>query len=199
MGRAAWAPRTVGEDCACARSGGRTEAGGAEPEQRWWAGTEARPIVPPPPNHPLCRGACAALGASRGRGGPRGPQRRRHGPRWVSVLGPRGLRPETGDQGSAERPGLRETSGSGGLGRPGVSSRPGVRRPGSRPGPAAPRPACCPLRAPFHVKGQADVKLDFLKGDRVGARALENARLGRRPRGIPATPTVSFIEWLLSS
>lgn len=62
MGRAAWAPRTVGEDCACARSGGRTEAGGAEPEQRWWAGTEARPIVPPPPNHPLCRGACAALG-----------------------------------------------------------------------------------------------------------------------------------------
>lgn len=53
-----------------------------------------------------------------------------------------------------------------------MSSGPGVGRPGSSPGPAAPKPASCPLGAPFHVKGQADVKLDFLKVDRVRARAF---------------------------
>lgn len=43
----------------------------ADPLSRW-AGTEAQPIVPPLPRPRLLyRGACAALTALRGRGGPR--------------------------------------------------------------------------------------------------------------------------------
>ena len=87
----------------------------------------------------------------------------------MPVLGPPGPRPETGDEGGAERVrakgDLRAGEGFGGRGYP---WRPGVGRPGSNPGPAAPWPASCSLRTPFHVKGEADVKLDFPEGGQAG-------------------------------
>lgn len=59
----------VGEDCACARSGGRTAAGGAESELRWWAGLR-RGHCPAPPTT-LCAVAPAPHSGRRGGGAAR--------------------------------------------------------------------------------------------------------------------------------
>lgn len=56
-----------------------------------------------------------------------------------------------------------------------MSSAAGVGRPGAAAAPPPLHPRLAPRGAPFHVKGQADVRLDFLRVDRARARALENA------------------------
>lgn len=123
-------------------------AGRREPGLRPWAGLRRGPWSRPP-GRPLCRGSGAALAALR--------PRRRHGLRWVSRLPfpePAWATSRRGDQGGAERPGLRETPGCGGR---------GMLESWGFLGDPAPAPAA-PLWGPwgpFHVQRQTAVKGRF--------------------------------------
>lgn len=159
----------------------RTYAGvRAKPELRLRAGAEAPPIFPPPRDRPLCRDACTALAAWRGRGDPRRSQRRRHGSRWVfGSSGPAWAALSNRRPGSAERARAEGDLRAGeGVGRAGVSWRPEVGGPGSTRRSSA---RLLPAPGPFPREGASGCEVSVRESGQVRARALEKAGLRRRP------------------